>query len=109
MPSHYDHPAYQRNRARLIELTRQQEGPLVTCPLCRGVLDLDLTGRTPRSVSVDHVVPLDQGGTHDLDNLALVHMGCNARRGSLHRAIKHGNRINGAPRRRRPRPPLLTW
>lgn len=34
----------------------------------------------PKSPSIDHVVPLAEGGTHDPANLRLTHLGCNARR-----------------------------
>lgn len=38
-------------------------------------------GYRVRAATVDHVVPLARGGTHDLDNLVLACMGCNCRKG----------------------------
>ena len=96
--SHYSDPDYQRNRALVIAQARREIGPVVPCSLCGGPVSLDLGGRQRGSVSVDHIVPLDQGGTHDVGNLAICHMGCNARRGSRYRAMKHGNRIGGRRR-----------
>lgn len=34
------------------------------------------------SVSLDHVVPLSQGGAHDPANVQLAHLTCNVRKGA---------------------------
>ena len=39
-----------------------------------------LTGRTPPSASIDHVIPLEAGGTDTPANLRLAHYGCNSSR-----------------------------
>src|SRR5262249_14368846 len=52
--------------------------------------------RSRRAPSVDHVVPLHLGGTPlpPVDELRLVHVGCNARRGNRTRALaRNPNRI----------------
>jgi 5-methylcytosine-specific restriction endonuclease McrA len=35
----------------------------------------------PLSASVDHIVPLSQGGTHEPANVQLTHLSCNVRKG----------------------------
>lgn len=34
----------------------------------------------PLCASIDHIVPLSQGGTNDLTNLQLAHLRCNLRK-----------------------------
>lgn len=34
-------------------------------------------------LTVDHIVPLSRGGSHDLENLRLVHAKCNVIKGNL--------------------------
>lgn len=54
------------------------------CELCGGELVYDERARHPRSPSVDHIVPVSQGGDPlpPLEGLRLTHLGCNARRGN---------------------------
>jgi hypothetical protein len=63
------------------------------CELCGGPIDFDAPARSPASASVDHVVPRHAGGDllPPVDELRLVHYGCNSRRGN------HTRRL-GAPR-----------
>lgn len=60
------------------------------CELCGGPIDFDATPRSRRSASVDHVVPLHAGGAElpPLDELRLVHYGCNAQRGNRTRRLR---------------------
>lgn len=53
-----------------------------TCHLCGGLVDADLSQRHPLSASIDHLVPLAEGGEHTYANVKCAHLGCNARRGS---------------------------
>lgn len=53
------------------------------CWLCGYPIDYDAEPRTRWSFSVDHIVPLSQGGTpRDPANLAAAHYGCNSRKGN---------------------------
>ena len=53
------------------------------CHLCNGeVLPKAGTAYVPDGATVDHVVPLANGGTHTWDNVALAHRNCNVVRGS---------------------------
>jgi 5-methylcytosine-specific restriction endonuclease McrA len=52
------------------------------CWLCHRFVDQTLPPRTAQSRSVDHVVPLAQGGDPlDRRNCRLAHLSCNGRRG----------------------------
>lgn len=48
-----------------------------TCQLCGDPVDPDLDYPDPACASLDHVVPLSRGGTHDSTNLQLAHLRCN--------------------------------
>jgi 5-methylcytosine-specific restriction endonuclease McrA len=51
------------------------------CKLCLATFDdPSPTWPHPKSVTVDHVVPLWLGGTHDLENLQLAHNACNLKK-----------------------------
>ena len=51
-----------------------------TCGICREVVDLDLRKPDPQSPSIDHIVPVARGGTDDLANFQMTHLGCNQRK-----------------------------
>ena len=56
------------------------------CQLCGR--KVDMTRRTtrskhdPLSPSVDHIVPLSEGGEHTMANTQLAHLGCNMAKGN---------------------------
>ena len=74
--------AWQVHIRRLMPQLRARADDL--CELCGAPLDFDAPARSRRAPSVDHVVPLHAGGNPlpPLDELRLVHVGCNARRGN---------------------------
>jgi 5-methylcytosine-specific restriction endonuclease McrA len=49
---------------------------------CGDVVDMALEWPHPMSKSLDHVVPLSQGGLHDPSNVRLAHLHCNTLRGN---------------------------
>lgn len=51
-----------------------------TCGICALVVDRSLAWPHPRSRSLDHVVPLSEGGDHSRANTRLAHLDCNVRR-----------------------------
>lgn len=53
-----------------------------TCQLCGGHVDRELSFPHPHSASLDHILPLACGGTHEPANTQLAHLGCNAAKGS---------------------------
>lgn len=52
------------------------------CTLCAAPIDHELKYPDPLSKSVDHIVPLSRGGTHEQSNLAWAHLVCNMRKGA---------------------------
>lgn len=50
------------------------------CGICGGRVSKTLRHPNPRAGSLDHVVPVSQGGTSDPANLRLTHLVCNLRR-----------------------------
>lgn len=75
---------YDRNRKRILRTH-------TVCCICGEPVDKTLSGRDPDGPSIDHIVPRAEGGTNQLDNLALAHLRCNTARPGLER-----------PSRRRP-------
>lgn len=54
-----------------------RDGPL--CQICGEYMDWQ-TGRYRSRVSLDHIIPISQGGTHTMDNVRMVHLSCNSRK-----------------------------
>ena len=54
-----------------------------TCYLCKAPIDPHK--RTPdwKAATIEHIVPLAQGGTHTWDNVAPAHYRCNQQKGDL--------------------------
>lgn len=66
-----------RNAQRLRLL--QRDGPL--CWICRAPMDL-ANPNTPAAPTIDHVIPVSQGGNDTDANSRLAHRSCNAARGN---------------------------
>lgn len=54
------------------------------CKLCNQPLNMNAKAPHPLSPSIDHVIPLTKGGTHEPSNVQAAHLRCN---------ISKGNRI----------------
>ena len=70
-----------RRRAAIAALVRRDGNH---CALCGDPVRLEGPWRSrmdPAKPSPDHVIPWGQGGTDELANLRLTHLGCNQRRG----------------------------
>lgn len=52
------------------------------CHLCGKRIDLRLSGLHPMGLNIEHLVPVSDGGTNDLDNLHIAHRKCNVMRGN---------------------------
>ena len=50
------------------------------CQLCRKPVKRGLVSPDPGSPSIDHILPLVEGGTHEPANVQLAHLGCNRRK-----------------------------
>jgi 5-methylcytosine-specific restriction endonuclease McrA len=62
------------------------------CGICEGEIDYSLPHTDARSFAVDHIVPLNKGGTDDLENKQAAHRDCN-RAKSDKLAEEHGPRV----------------
>lgn len=51
-----------------------------TCQLCLKKVDLTKQAPHPLSVTMDHIIPLAKGGTHEPKNIQLAHFICNSRK-----------------------------
>lgn len=51
------------------------------CHLCGEPIDYEAHHLEPLSFQIDHIIPLNKGGTDDLDNLAASHRKCNRDKG----------------------------
>jgi 5-methylcytosine-specific restriction endonuclease McrA len=62
-----------------------------TCRLCGAPVDRTLRSPHPLAPSLDHIVPLSAGGTHEPANVQLAHVVCNVAKGSDRwpRALTH--------------------
>jgi hypothetical protein len=57
------------------------------CQLCGESVDPHVLYPDPLSASLDHIIPLANGGTHESNNVQLVHLICNIQKGN--RIIKN--------------------
>lgn len=52
------------------------------CHICRRKVDKGLSGRDRMGPTLDHLIPIAQGGEHSYANTALAHRSCNSRKGA---------------------------
>lgn len=80
---------HQRRRARVllarvgpVDLNLLWIRQCAICAICNARIDRGLAHPDPMSKSLDHIVPLALGGTHEQSNLAWTHLVCNLRKGT---------------------------
>jgi len=61
-----------RNRHRRI--IAKDEPP---CHICGDAINYQAHHLDPNSFTIDHITPINRGGSDTLDNLAAAHRGCN--------------------------------
>ena len=52
------------------------------CQICRKMVDITLRHPHPMSASIDHIVPIALGGSHENKNVQLTHLICNMKKGT---------------------------
>ncbi len=50
------------------------------CQICFVGINTSLKYPDPMSLSLDHIVPRSQGGNHNMENIRIAHLDCNAKR-----------------------------
>ncbi len=74
-------------RERITKRLIKRDG--TKCGWCHEELDLTLENRNSRRyVTIDHIQPLCKGGGDNIENLRLLHQGCNNSRGAEERMSK---------------------
>lgn len=63
-----------QRRERFRRATRKGEPP---CHICGEPIDYQAPHRDPLSFTIDHITPINRGGTDTLDNIAAAHWKCN--------------------------------
>lgn len=51
------------------------------CGICKGPVDMSLSGRDEQGPTIDHITALANGGHDTLDNVQLAHRACNTAKG----------------------------
>jgi len=52
------------------------------CQLCGEHMNMEGPARSPRSPSIDHIIPLSRGGAHTYENTQAAHLVCNMSKGA---------------------------
>ena len=52
------------------------------CGICAKRVDRTLKYPHPKSQSLDHIIPLSLGGTHEMPNVQIAHLDCNVNKGN---------------------------
>jgi len=64
------------------------------CWLCLSAIDPNADPQGDHGPSLDHIIPLANGGTHEPANVRAAHRGCNAQRSNLpHMLTRDGQRV----------------
>lgn len=69
------------NAVESVDYDRVAERDEWTCGICGEPVDRSLRFPDPASKSIDHVLPIEAGGSHTYANVQLTHLRCNFRKG----------------------------
>jgi endogenous inhibitor of DNA gyrase (YacG/DUF329 family) len=72
----------QRRKQEIISLDYLYRRDRGVCGLCHRHVPRDLKAPHPQSATIDHIVPLSQGGRHVIENAQLAHYKCNTIKGN---------------------------
>jgi 5-methylcytosine-specific restriction endonuclease McrA len=81
-----------RERKRLLRTLRESHGD--DCWRCNRAMRFGWPYNCGKAATIEHVLPLSKGGTWDLANLRLCHVGCNRHLGDRTPEQKERMRIN---------------
>jgi len=88
MEAAYVQPVY---RSRVFKRDRYE------CQLCGQPMDMSVTAPQPFAPTIDHIIPIARGGTHEPANVQSAHFICNSRkRDALEPAILATNTLANA-------------
>jgi 5-methylcytosine-specific restriction endonuclease McrA len=74
----------------LAEISERDAG---RCGICRRLVGTTHDWPHPKSPSIDHIIPLSEGGDDSRANVQLAHLGCNVKKGA--RAVGEQLRLVG--------------
>lgn len=82
--SNYDKRRALKKGAKAESFAREEvfERDQWTCGLCEKPVDPSLAYPNPMSASLDHIIPLSQGGSHSRANTQCSHLTCNVAKGN---------------------------
>lgn len=75
------HPSSLNSRRRGTKIQKLLEKYGNKCWICKGQFGDKSSSNDLFSITIDHVIRLADGGTHDISNLRLAHKMCNEKRG----------------------------
>lgn len=80
-----------------------------TCKRCGIAVGLDVDALDPTSATVDHVIPLSQGGDHILANVQSLCLMCNSIKGARLDVTQSHEGVGGDPQEPQVKRPLGRW
>lgn len=79
------------NKDLILDLRRRDGDESFICPYCEKPMENNwraIEQKHPLSVSIDHIVPVVEGGKTKLDNLVLCCRSCNKKRSKMPESVK---------------------
>lgn len=70
------------DKSKVTKVKRWMESNQLPCSICGLPINYDLKSPDPWSFTVDHIIPITNGGTSDIENLAPAHRRCNLVKGT---------------------------
>lgn len=70
------------DKSKVTKVKRWMKSNQLPCSICGLPINYDLKSPDPWSFTVDHIIPITNGGTSDMENLAPAHRRCNLVKGT---------------------------
>lgn len=81
------------DKSKVTKVKRWMRSHEMPCSICGLPINYDLKHPNPWSFTVDHIIPIDAGGTSDIDNLAPAHRRCNLIKGTTGITLEQINKL----------------